>query len=390
MLQHLYEAGCQITLVAPRGLALESWKPFTDRIFSWNPPVCNWAGGPLYSTYAFEASWDRFFYNFIDFLLLPARLNSAYQIIKTELVRGRFDVVYVNSLALFPLAGMLATSKSQYGFRLIWQIREVLNEKLAGIVYSSIARSVARAADRVVGISSVEAKAFQPYGSVDILHNSVSPTWERPANWPGFVPGPLRVAMAGAYRPSKGVGEFIRMAELVAARVSDAEFFLFSPHPIPLRYHNLFDWVGRLLSIFSEKLATSLNLVKNLSGAVIKNTVNLTFDHPLSYDDYRRITVYVRSDNSGSPWGRDVIEAMWAGVPVVATGTIQEFVLDGETGFLVPPGNAEMLAERVACLLQDPALRCRMAEAAYQRAGMLFDPYQYGQCIREIFGLEPS
>ncbi len=56
--------------------------------------------------------------------------------------------------------------------------------------------------------------------------------------------------------------------------------------------------------------------------------------------------------------GLAVIEAMAAGVPVVAVeaGGVADTVRDGETGFLVPP-KPERLAEKVALLLDDPGLR---------------------------------
>ena len=59
------------------------------------------------------------------------------------------------------------------------------------------------------------------------------------------------------------------------------------------------------------------------------------------------------------------LEAMASARPVVSTnrGGPSETVLDGETGFLVPPGDPAALAERVLQLLRDPALRQRMGTA---------------------------
>jgi glycosyltransferase involved in cell wall biosynthesis len=58
------------------------------------------------------------------------------------------------------------------------------------------------------------------------------------------------------------------------------------------------------------------------------------------------------------------LEAMAAGVPVVAarTGGLSE--LPAETALLVPPGDAAALAQALARCLTDPALRVRQVHAA--------------------------
>jgi glycosyltransferase involved in cell wall biosynthesis len=64
------------------------------------------------------------------------------------------------------------------------------------------------------------------------------------------------------------------------------------------------------------------------------------------------------------------VEAMACGRPVVSTnrGGPSEVVVHGETGCLVPPGDAEALAKYVVGLLRDPALRERMGAAGRARA----------------------
>lgn len=59
---------------------------------------------------------------------------------------------------------------------------------------------------------------------------------------------------------------------------------------------------------------------------------------------------------------RSVLEAMRAGLPVAASdvGGVSESVADGRTGFVVPAGDEETLAGRLAELLDDPGLRQRM------------------------------
>jgi glycosyltransferase involved in cell wall biosynthesis len=74
------------------------------------------------------------------------------------------------------------------------------------------------------------------------------------------------------------------------------------------------------------------------------------------------------------PLPRAVLEAMAAGVPVVAaaTGGLPEMVADRETGSLVPPGDPAALARAVAALLRDGATRRRMGRAGAERAASRF------------------
>jgi glycosyltransferase involved in cell wall biosynthesis len=60
---------------------------------------------------------------------------------------------------------------------------------------------------------------------------------------------------------------------------------------------------------------------------------------------------------------------MAAGKPVVATngGGVPEIVRDGETGYLVPMGDADAMAQAMTRLLENPALASRMGEQGRQR-----------------------
>jgi glycosyltransferase involved in cell wall biosynthesis len=80
---------------------------------------------------------------------------------------------------------------------------------------------------------------------------------------------------------------------------------------------------------------------------------------------HRQLGVFcVTSEQEG--FGVAALEAMASGVPVVASrvGGLPELVEDGRSGFLVPAGDVDALADRIARLLGDAELRARMGAAA--------------------------
>jgi len=76
-------------------------------------------------------------------------------------------------------------------------------------------------------------------------------------------------------------------------------------------------------------------------------------------------------------FGLTAVEAMSVETPVVASrvGGVEEVVIDGESGILVPPGDAPALASACALLLRNRDLAERLARAGRARA-------------RERFGIE--
>jgi glycosyltransferase involved in cell wall biosynthesis len=82
-----------------------------------------------------------------------------------------------------------------------------------------------------------------------------------------------------------------------------------------------------------------------------------------------------------------VLEAMRAGLPVVASdvGGVDEAVVDGETGFLVPRGNIEALRERIVRLIQSPALRLSMGKAGRMRYEQQFTVERMLQQTRSVY-----
>jgi D-inositol-3-phosphate glycosyltransferase len=74
------------------------------------------------------------------------------------------------------------------------------------------------------------------------------------------------------------------------------------------------------------------------------------------------------------PFGMTPIEAMACGTPVVGSnvGGIKFSVLDGKTGYLVPPNNPDALADRLAHLYRHPRLLEAFGRQAVRRSSQFF------------------
>lgn len=74
------------------------------------------------------------------------------------------------------------------------------------------------------------------------------------------------------------------------------------------------------------------------------------------------------------PFGITPLEAMACGVPVIASdvGGLRYTVVDGVTGFLVPPHDPAALAQRIASLHGNAALAQKLGHAGRQRVDSMF------------------
>lgn len=89
-----------------------------------------------------------------------------------------------------------------------------------------------------------------------------------------------------------------------------------------------------------------------------------------------------------------ILEALACGTPVVASavGGIPEQIMEGKTGFLVPAGDAQLMAKRIMHVLADDAYRQRIGEQAADDAVLRFGwermAKEYLQAYREILSPE--
>lgn len=95
----------------------------------------------------------------------------------------------------------------------------------------------------------------------------------------------------------------------------------------------------------------------------------------------------VDSNGRAEGLGITTIEAMATGLPCIGSrvGGITETIGDGETGLLVPPGDAPAVSHAIGQLLDDANMRRRMGDAARQVARERFTWRVLAQQVSDIY-----
>ncbi len=93
----------------------------------------------------------------------------------------------------------------------------------------------------------------------------------------------------------------------------------------------------------------------------------------------------IKPTRESNPWGRDILEALSSGKPVLSVGTDQTFVETGVTGLLQQHFDADALAAAIARLADDRAELARMGETARQRIANLCGPTDRARDLADIW-----
>lgn len=205
--------------------------------------------------------------------------------------------------------------------------------------------------DAVTVVSSALAERVRPYGvPVKVLWGGVDPSHFRPSTAGGHDGDALRIAYAGNFLPYQGVGTLLDAAELLLRRHRRLELLLVGDLDTAPQVRR------RARELFGPRL-TAPGLVpyqrvpELLAGA--------------------DVLVVPRPDHRTARFGfpSKLPEYLAVGRPVVATdvGEQGRLIRDGETGLLVPPGDAAALAAALD-RLRDPLLRRRLGTAGREFA----------------------
>jgi glycosyltransferase involved in cell wall biosynthesis len=104
-------------------------------------------------------------------------------------------------------------------------------------------------------------------------------------------------------------------------------------------------------------------------------------------DVHRALDVLVLASTEAEPFGLVVIEAMASGRPVIATahGGPIDIVVDGVTGVLIPPKDAEAMAAAIVSLADDRAKARAMGAAGRERAVAHYSSDAYRRGVFAVY-----
>jgi glycosyltransferase involved in cell wall biosynthesis len=302
-------------------------------------------------------------------LRIIADLIRIYRRVRPDLVQH----IAMKPVIYGTLAALLSRPKGivNYIAGLGWLFTSpTLQARLIRLPLKAVLRPLLRRGHVIVenpnDFAQVEALGLPPARITRIPGAGVNMAEFAPAPEPGGVP---LVVMAARMLWAKGVGEFVRAAELLKARGSAARFALIgipdgeNPSSVPLaqleawRDGGVVEWWGHradMPAIFAEASIVCL---------------------PTFYGE-------------GVP--KVLIEAAAAGRSIVATQIpgCREIVHEGENGLLVPPRDAPALAEAIGTLLADKPLRERMGRRGREIAEAEFSVERVvGDTLRVYAGL---
>ncbi len=162
--------------------------------------------------------------------------------------------------------------------------------------------------------------------------------------------GPLRIAIVGRLASWKGQHVFLDAASKLVEAGIDAQFLLAGTA--------MFGEDDYVAELHAQVERLGLEGKVNFLGHVDPIEAFLP-----------TVSILVHASTSPEPFGQVVIEGMAAGIPVVATdgGGVKETVVHGETGLLVPMGNAQALADALRMLIDRPELRAKLSTKGRQR-----------------------
>jgi len=355
----LYESLCHIDRAQ---VAVEVWcrrdGPIRPRYQALGIP-CRIAPGLPKMT-----SWRRFSRNLVgysvwlrDFMVWSER----HELVRT--VRERLDLIHFNHEGLFGLAWWL---RGKHDKAQTMHVRTLLQDNPFGRCQ---ARAMAGSNDRLVFITENERDNLERLAGTTsggaVIYNIASKSPHGPAPLPAIPrDARLKIAVVSNYSYMRGVDRVIDLAVELGARGRRDILFVVAGD-MCLR--------GSLPGELGRIAQAKGTLADYAAWRGVADMI-LFLGH---VEEPERVVegcdLLIKPTRESNPWGRDILEALAAGKPVISIGRFSRFVESGVTGFLFPDYDGAAIANAILRLDSDRDLRRKLGENAARRASALCD-----------------
>lgn len=276
---------------------------------------------------------------------------------------ARADLVHFNHEGLFLLAAWL---RRRHAKAQTMHVRTMIPRNTFGRWQC---RRMAAACDRLVFITENERENTEAMlgraARGGVVYNIAAPPEAGVAPHPA-VPrdARLKVAVLANYAWIRGIDRMIEVAEELAARGRrDILFVMAGDMSLRGRLPGALGAIakrrGSLADYAAERGVTGMFLF--LGHVAEPETVLAACD------------VLAKPTRDANPWGRDILEGLAAGKPVISLGSYDTFVRNGVSGFLLPEYTPQAIADILLRLDGDRALARRLGEGAKARVALLCD-----------------
>jgi len=279
--------------------------------------------------------------------------------------RSNVALVHTNSLKSDLIGGLAARLAR---LPLVWHVRDRIADDYLPAKVAKAFRMLCRVMPtRVIAISDAVRQTLGNDPRVRVVHDGTPMPAEAT---PGRSDGRTLVGLVGRISPWKGQDVFLRAASIVRRQFPAARFQIIGSA--------LF---GKREQEFEQSLH-DLVAAEGIAGAV-----EFTGFRKDVADLIARLDVLVHASKTGEPFGQVIIEGMAAAKPVIGTrgGAVPEIIVEGETGLLVPMGDAAQMAEAICALLADPERARRMGLAGRTRVAEHFSIQNTARGVQAVY-----
>jgi glycosyltransferase involved in cell wall biosynthesis len=268
--------------------------------------------------------------------LMKAIWNSQARIVHIQGFQTIYNGFFVQKLAKMRGKKTVLTAHSLY------EGLEIVNRHLFRKIFLWILAHVyLMGFDKIILLSNLDVQVLQQLNidkkKLAVIPNGLDVTRFESRMKTVTKDNSKKILCVGRFDVNKGHQDLIHAIALIPAEI---DFIAYLVGPINNRPY--FDSLN--------------NLIRQMSLQDKVRVCNSVTDSQLA-EYYFNSDIFVLPSRMET-FGLVILEAMYAGLPIVATrvGGIPDLIVDGENGFLVAPGNPEQLKDRILTLLGDAAL----------------------------------